>query len=90
VRETWLCPDVLARKIADRRSRYAHTCSLMVGTAGILLHLANRLDDRVRVSPIALSWRALFETGRRAERGTGEGRGQRRSAGLLNSARRIC
>jgi type 2 lantibiotic biosynthesis protein LanM len=55
IERTWLVPEVLERKLADHRSRYAHTSSLMVGTAGVLLHLTNRLDPGVRVSPVALT-----------------------------------
>ncbi|WP_419996280.1 type 2 lanthipeptide synthetase LanM family protein [Streptomyces boninensis] len=44
--------DVLAAKITDPRSRYAHTNSLMVGSAGLALHLVNRIGDGVRVSPL--------------------------------------
>ncbi|MGA5196484.1 type 2 lanthipeptide synthetase LanM family protein [Streptomyces exfoliatus] len=48
-----LGPDVVAEKLADTGSRYAHTDSVMVGSSGVLLHLLGRLDDaRPRVSPI--------------------------------------
>ncbi|GAA1956761.1 type 2 lanthipeptide synthetase LanM [Amycolatopsis minnesotensis] len=55
IESDWLRPDVFARKIEDTTSRYAHTSSVMVGTAGVLLHLVNRLDPAARVSPIALT-----------------------------------
>nr|WP_277349013.1 type 2 lanthipeptide synthetase LanM family protein [Streptomyces sp. HNM0575] len=51
----WLQPDVFRRKISDSRSRYAHTNSLMVGTAGIVLHLVNRIDPGLHVSPVTLT-----------------------------------
>ncbi|MFE0103069.1 type 2 lanthipeptide synthetase LanM family protein [Streptomyces sp. NPDC059009] len=57
VEERWLRPDVFARKTSDARSRYAHTNSLMVGSAGIVLHLVNRLDPAHRVSPLTLTVR---------------------------------
>ncbi|GHA98466.1 type 2 lanthipeptide synthetase LanM family protein [Streptomyces termitum] len=48
-----LGPDVIAEKLADTGSRYAHTDSAMVGSSGVLLHLLGRLDGtRPRVSPI--------------------------------------
>ena len=56
IEQRWLQPDVVIRKIEDNQSRYAHTNSLMVGTAGILLHLVNRLDARVHISPITLTF----------------------------------
>jgi type 2 lantibiotic biosynthesis protein LanM len=56
VERAWLRPEVLRRKIDDERSRYAHTSSLMVGTAGILLHLANRLDPDLWISPVTLTF----------------------------------
>lgn len=55
IEREWLRPDVLARKLADRRSRYAHTNSLMVGTSGVLLHMVHRLDPDLRVSPLSLA-----------------------------------
>ncbi|MGH4027377.1 type 2 lanthipeptide synthetase LanM family protein [Actinomycetota bacterium Odt1-20B] len=57
VEERWLRPDVFVRKTSDARSRYAHTNSLMVGSAGIVLHLVNRLDPARRVSPLTLTVR---------------------------------
>lgn len=54
VESTWLQPAVLQHKIADPTSRYAHTSSLLVGTAGIIIHLVNRLDPRISVSPVTL------------------------------------
>jgi type 2 lantibiotic biosynthesis protein LanM len=51
----WLQPDVFKRKISDNQSRYAHTNSLMVGTAGIVLHLVNRIDPSVHISPVTLT-----------------------------------
>ncbi|MFK4266657.1 type 2 lanthipeptide synthetase LanM family protein [Streptomyces milbemycinicus] len=55
IERTWLSPEVFARKAADTRSRYAHTNSLLVGTAGMVIHLVNRLDPSVRLSPVELS-----------------------------------
>ncbi|MDW6062691.1 type 2 lanthipeptide synthetase LanM family protein [Streptomyces sp. FXJ1.4098] len=55
VERTWLRPEVFARKAGDTRSRYAHTNSLLVGTAGMVIHLVNRLDPSVRLSPVELS-----------------------------------
>lgn len=52
IERTWLPPEVFARKAADTRSRYAHTNSLLVGTAGMVIHLVNRLDPSVRLSPV--------------------------------------
>ncbi|GGL66906.1 lanthionine synthetase [Streptomyces fumigatiscleroticus] len=51
----WLPPEVIARKLDDTRSRYSHTNSLMVGTAGIVLHLARRIDRDIHVSPVTLT-----------------------------------
>ncbi|SFN93946.1 type 2 lantibiotic biosynthesis protein LanM [Streptomyces sp. cf124] len=51
IEQRWLQPETFARKLGDTRSRYAHTNSLLVGTAGIVLHLVNRLDPTSRVSP---------------------------------------
>ncbi|KUL26661.1 type 2 lanthipeptide synthetase LanM family protein [Streptomyces regalis] len=55
VEDRWLRPEVFERKLADTRSRYAHTSSLMVGWAGVVLHLVHRLDPTVRVSPVTLT-----------------------------------
>ncbi|WLQ34215.1 type 2 lanthipeptide synthetase LanM family protein [Streptomyces castrisilvae] len=55
VEDRWLHPDAFARKIDDSTSRYAHTSSLMVGTAGIVVHLVGRLDPAVRLSPVTLT-----------------------------------
>ncbi|MGW1297003.1 type 2 lanthipeptide synthetase LanM family protein [Streptomyces sp. NPDC002533] len=55
IEQRWLHPEVFTRKIGDARSRYAHTSSLMVGTAGIVLHLVNRADPACRVSPVTLT-----------------------------------
>ncbi|MEU7239510.1 type 2 lanthipeptide synthetase LanM family protein [Streptomyces sparsogenes] len=55
VERTWLRPEVFARKARDTRSRYAHTNSLLVGTAGMVVHLAGRLDPAVHLSPVDLS-----------------------------------
>ncbi|GCD97070.1 type 2 lanthipeptide synthetase LanM family protein [Embleya hyalina] len=55
IERTWLRPDVVVRKIEDRTSRYAHTNSLMVGSAGIVVHLVNRLDRGMRISPITVT-----------------------------------
>ncbi|MFE9822498.1 type 2 lanthipeptide synthetase LanM family protein [Streptomyces sp. NPDC005791] len=55
IEQRWLHPEAFIRKIGDTRSRYAHTNSLMVGTAGIVLHLVNRIDPEHRVSPVALT-----------------------------------
>ncbi|MDX3229891.1 type 2 lanthipeptide synthetase LanM family protein [Streptomyces sp. ME19-01-6] len=55
VERTWLRPEVFARKAGDTRSRYAHTNSLLVGTAGMVIHLVNRLDPSVRLSPVDLT-----------------------------------
>ncbi|MCT2594778.1 type 2 lantipeptide synthetase LanM family protein [Streptomyces sp. N2-109] len=55
VESTWLTPEVFRRKLADPKSRYAHTSSLLVGTSGVALHLANRLDPGIRVSPVTLT-----------------------------------
>ncbi|WP_250007697.1 type 2 lanthipeptide synthetase LanM family protein [Actinoplanes sp. M2I2] len=54
VEDRWLRPEVLLRKIDDPRSRYAHTNSLLVGSAGIVLHLTNRLDPDARTSVVDL------------------------------------
>ncbi|WP_260326681.1 type 2 lanthipeptide synthetase LanM family protein [Streptomyces sp. TLI_185] len=51
----WLRPGVFRQKLADRRSRYAHTNSVMVGTSGVLLHLLNRLSPDLRSSPLSLT-----------------------------------
>ncbi|RAJ69877.1 type 2 lantibiotic biosynthesis protein LanM [Streptomyces sp. Amel2xB2] len=56
IESRWLQPDVFKRKIGDNQSRYAHTNSLMVGSAGIVLHLVNRIDPDVRVSPVTLTY----------------------------------
>ncbi|MFC4493359.1 type 2 lanthipeptide synthetase LanM family protein [Streptomyces ovatisporus] len=56
IEQRWLQPDVFLRKINDNQSRYAHTNSLMVGTAGIVLHLVNRLDPSVHISPVTLTF----------------------------------
>ncbi|HET9654970.1 MAG TPA: lanthionine synthetase LanC family protein, partial [Kineosporiaceae bacterium] len=55
IERRWLQPEVFVRKLTDMSSRYAHTNSAMVGTAGIVLHLVNRLDPATRVSPVALN-----------------------------------
>lgn len=55
VEDRWLRPEVFRSKIADSRSRYAHTNSLLVGSAGIVLHLVNRLAPDTRVSPVDLA-----------------------------------
>ncbi|MFJ8547030.1 type 2 lanthipeptide synthetase LanM family protein [Streptomyces sp. NPDC093586] len=55
IEDEWLRPDVLTRKLADRRSRYAHTNSLMVGTSGVLLHMVHRLAPKLRISPLSLT-----------------------------------
>ncbi|ADI10108.1 hypothetical protein SBI_06988 [Streptomyces bingchenggensis BCW-1] len=55
VERTWLRPEVFTRKAGDTRSRYAHTNSLLVGTAGMVIHLVNRLDPSARLSPVELS-----------------------------------
>ncbi|MGO4418074.1 lanthionine synthetase LanC family protein, partial [Streptomyces sp. MCAF7] len=55
IERIWLRPEVFARKASDTRSRYAHTNSLLVGTAGMVIHLVNRLDPSVRLSPVDLS-----------------------------------
>jgi lantibiotic modifying enzyme len=55
IEQTWLHPEVFARKAGDTRSRYAHTNSLLVGTAGMVIHLVHRLDPSVRLSPVDLS-----------------------------------
>ncbi|GHJ36775.1 type 2 lanthipeptide synthetase LanM family protein [Streptomyces sp. TS71-3] len=51
----WLQPEVFRHKMADPRSRYAHTNSLMVGSAGMALHLVNRIDPDLRVCPVTLT-----------------------------------
>ncbi|MDT0438233.1 MULTISPECIES: type 2 lanthipeptide synthetase LanM family protein [Streptomyces] len=51
----WLTPEVLRRKTADPDSRYAHTNSLMVGSAGLALHLLGRLDPELRLCPLTLT-----------------------------------
>lgn len=55
IERRWLQPGVFLSKFHDRTSRYAHTNSLMVGSAGIVTHLANRLDPTLRVSPLTLT-----------------------------------
>jgi type 2 lantibiotic biosynthesis protein LanM len=55
IEQKWLQPQVFLRKLGDARSRYAHTSSLLVGTAGVVLHLVNRIDPAGRVSPILLA-----------------------------------
>ncbi|MGY0061683.1 type 2 lanthipeptide synthetase LanM family protein [Streptomyces sp. LZ34] len=55
IERTWLRPEVFTRKAGDTRSRYAHTNSLLVGTSGMVIHLVNRLDPSVRLSPVDLS-----------------------------------
>ncbi|MEU1662732.1 type 2 lanthipeptide synthetase LanM family protein [Streptomyces sparsogenes] len=55
VERTWLRAEVFTRKAGDTRSRYAHTNSLLVGTAGMVIHLVNRLDPSIRLSPVDLS-----------------------------------
>ncbi|NUS86719.1 MAG: type 2 lantipeptide synthetase LanM [Streptomyces sp.] len=64
IERTWLRPEVFTRKAADTRSRYAHTNSLLVGTAGMVIHLVNRLDPSVRLSPVDLSQVDLSAEGR--------------------------
>jgi lantibiotic modifying enzyme len=51
----WLQPEVFRRKMADPDSRYAHTNSLMVGSAGLALHLLNRIDPDLRLCPLTLT-----------------------------------
>ncbi|MET9195665.1 type 2 lanthipeptide synthetase LanM family protein [Streptomyces olivaceus] len=51
----WLRPEVMRRKLADPDSRYAHTNSLMVGSAGLALHLLNRIDPGLRLCPLTLT-----------------------------------
>jgi type 2 lantibiotic biosynthesis protein LanM len=51
----WLQPEVFRRKLADPDSRYAHTNSLMVGSAGLALHLLNRIDPDLRLCPLTLT-----------------------------------
>ncbi|MFJ9033386.1 type 2 lanthipeptide synthetase LanM family protein [Streptomyces sp. NPDC102274] len=51
----WLRPEVFRRKMADPDSRYAHTNSLMVGSAGLALHLLNRVDPDLRLCPLTLT-----------------------------------
>lgn len=51
IEQRWLHPETFARKLGDTSSRYAHTNSLLVGTAGIVLHLVNRVDPAGRISP---------------------------------------
>ncbi|MEU1433500.1 type 2 lanthipeptide synthetase LanM [Streptomyces sp. NPDC005786] len=51
----WLRPEVFRRKMADPDSRYAHTNSLMVGSAGLALHLLNRIDPDLRLCPVTLT-----------------------------------
>ncbi|MGW5875096.1 type 2 lanthipeptide synthetase LanM family protein [Nocardiopsis terrae] len=53
VERKWLDPGVIERKNANPRSRYAHTSSLMVGSAGILVHLLNRLDPTLGLSLVS-------------------------------------
>lgn len=55
IEDRWLRPEVFRSKITDFRSRYAHTNSLLVGSAGIVTHLVNRLDPAARVSPVDLA-----------------------------------
>jgi type 2 lantibiotic biosynthesis protein LanM len=56
IESRWLQPDVFKRKIGDNQSRYAHTNSLMVGSAGIVLHLVNRIDPSAHISPVTLTF----------------------------------
>ncbi|WP_329061419.1 type 2 lanthipeptide synthetase LanM family protein [Streptomyces sp. NBC_01429] len=51
----WLRPETFRRKTADPDSRYAHTNSLMVGSAGLALHLLNRIDRDLRLCPLTLT-----------------------------------
>ncbi|MEU1705315.1 type 2 lanthipeptide synthetase LanM family protein [Streptomyces sp. NPDC005706] len=51
----WLRPEVFRRKMADPDSRYAHTNSLMVGSAGLALHLLNRIEPDLRLCPLTLT-----------------------------------
>ncbi|MFI9238911.1 type 2 lanthipeptide synthetase LanM family protein [Streptomyces sp. NPDC053079] len=55
IEATLLRPDVFERKLADMKSRYAHTNSLMVGSSGIVLHLVNRIDPSLHTSPAGLT-----------------------------------
>ncbi|OMI34128.1 type 2 lanthipeptide synthetase LanM family protein [Streptomyces sparsogenes] len=74
VERTWLRAEVFTRKAGDTRSRYAHTNSLLVGTAGMVIHLVNRLDPSVRLSPVALSPVALSPVAPYRPGPTAEGR----------------
>ncbi|RSO33521.1 type 2 lantipeptide synthetase LanM [Streptomyces sp. WAC 06725] len=55
IEDTGLRAEVLQDKLTDHRSRYAHTNSVMVGSSGVLLHLLNRIDPGLRISPLSLS-----------------------------------
>lgn len=43
VERRWLRPEVMVAKLDDVASRYSHSSSLMVGSAGVVLHLVGRL-----------------------------------------------
>ncbi|QHO90099.1 hypothetical protein CWT12_00380 [Actinomyces sp. 432] len=52
--EEVLTPQAIARKSCDPHSRYSLSDGLMVGIAGSLLHLAERIDPTIKVSPTTL------------------------------------
>lgn len=52
----WLFPENLERGMHDPRSRYAYANAALVGSSGVLLHVLNRLDRTLCVSPTRLSF----------------------------------
>lgn len=52
---TILFPDNLLARLADRDSRYSYAHALMVGSAGVLLHVLAR-SSAITVSPTRLDW----------------------------------
>ncbi|WP_136312917.1 type 2 lanthipeptide synthetase LanM [Actinomyces procaprae] len=52
--EEVITPQAIARKSRDPHSRYSLSDGLMIGIAGSLLHLAERIDPTITVSPTTL------------------------------------
>lgn len=53
--QRWLHPQNLKAGRGDSKSRYSYAKSIMVGSAGILLHLVNRIQSDFTVSPTRLA-----------------------------------
>lgn len=48
--------DAIRDGVHDPGSRYSQAPSLMAGRAGVALHLANRLQSEMFISPLSLGW----------------------------------